>query len=291
MNLAESIELLGKRWKIVEKLCGKQSYVTELARELGMSKPEVCKYVRELEKNGLVEHEQKSGERVKYYFANEFTKKLFAAITETARALESKPKKTEAETEGWKIDEYLNIIEDRGLSSDVRLSFSSAFHNACTENPRDFIGNKRVQSLFEKVTANPFHDGITENLCRSVSYILPYALQDETGRQWVVSRLYPALIKNAEKEDEKTRTWTIQQLGKVARLTDKKDEATEKFLQIFFSDNTDPDGELGKEVRQQLSDLASKALFARLRAKAKDQNPKIKKKAEILLEGLKQLLL
>jgi DNA-binding MarR family transcriptional regulator len=287
MELCESVQLLGRRWSIVEILCNKKSYVTELARELGKSKPEICKYLRELEKNGLLEHEQKAGERVKNYYASEYAKKIFAAVTKAVRELESKPKKIEE----WRIDEYLNVLEDENLSGDLRLSYSSGLHRVCSENPRDVIRNERVKLLFEKVFTEPFHDKITEDLCRSVSSTLPYALQDDAGRQWVLSRMYPVLIENVEKGDEKTRTWTISQLGKIARLTDKREEVTEKFLQILFSDGVDLDSEFGKEVKQQLSDLASRTLFARVRGKAKDQNQKVKKKAETLLEELKQSLL
>jgi hypothetical protein len=243
-------------------------------------------YLRELEDNGLVGHEQKGGERIKYYYVTEYAEKILTAIIEATRTPESKPRKIEE----WQIDEFLNVIEDTNLSKDIRLSYSTAFHDVCTGNSAEVIGHGRVQRLFEKVTADPFHDEVTEDLKRSVSSVLPYALQDEMGKQWVLRRLYPILIKNLEKQDEKTRTWTVRQVGKVAGLTFKRAEAIGKFLHIWFSDGTDPNSEFGKEVKQQLSDLGSKVLFTRVKVKAKDQNTEVRKKAEILLEELKRLL-
>lgn len=68
-------------------------------------------------------------------------------------------------------------------------------------------------------------------------------------------------------------------------------KAKERFLHIWFSDGTDPDSELGKELKRQLMDLSSKRLFENVRAKAKSKNERIKAKAEILLKGLKEGLM
>lgn len=68
-----------------------------------------------------------------------------------------------------------------------------------------------------------------------------------------------------------------------------KGEAEKRFFEIWFSNETEPNSELGKEVKQQLVALASKPLFEKVRAKAKEQETK--SKAEILLKGLKEWLL
>jgi len=58
-----------------------------------------------------------------------------------------------------------------------------------------------------------------------------------------------------------------------------------------FSDDIDPETDLGEEVEQQLVIFASRELFENVKAKAKDQNPKVKARAEILLKRLKEWLL
>lgn len=45
-----------------------------------------------------------------------------------------------------------------------------------------------------------------------------------------------------------------------------------KFLQIWFSDDMEPNSVSGGEVKLQLVDFASKELFGNVKAKAKDPN-------------------
>jgi DNA-binding transcriptional regulator GbsR (MarR family) len=288
MKNAKAIELLGKRSDIFDKLLQKKFYVSELAKELGKHKPEISKHLRELKDNGLVEHKQKKGERLKYYHVNEYAKKILEAINQVTQPIELGPKKIEE----WQINEFLNVLEDADLSDDVRLSYSNAFHSVCTEQPTEIIDHERVQRLFEKVADDPFHDKFTGDLTRSVSTTLRHALQDEKGSKWVTTRLYPILIKNVGNKNEENRTWTIRQLGKIASLSRElvKKEVIEKFLQIWFSDDTEPNSKSGKEVKQQLADFASKELFKNVKAKAKDPNTKVKEKAEILFKELTQFL-
>lgn len=287
--LGKVIKLLGKRFEILEKLREKKFYGSELARELHKHKPEISKYLRELEDNGLVEHEQKKGERLKYYCVTEYAKKLLEAINQVTQPIELGPKKIEE----WQINEFLNVLEDADLSDDVRLSYSKAFHSVCTEQPTEIIDHERVQRLFEKVADDPFHDKFTEDLTRSVSITLPHALQDEKGSKWVTTRLYPILIKKVGNKNEENRKWAIRQVGKIASLSKeptKRETIMKKFLQIWFSDDMEPNSESGKEVKLQLINFASKELFKNVKAKAKDPNTKVKQKAEILFKELTQFL-
>jgi len=288
MKHAEAIRLLGKRLDILEKLREKKFYGSELAKELGKHKPEISKHLRELEDNGLVEHEQKKGERRKYYCVTEYTKKVLETINEVTQPIELGPKKIEE----WQMNEFLNVLEDADLSDDVRLSYSNAFHSVCTEQPTEIISHEGVQRLFEKVADDPFHDKVTGDLARSVSTTLRHALKDEKESKWVTARLYPILIKNVGSKNEENRKWTIRQLGKIAGLSRGlvKREVVKRFLQIWFSDDIEPNSESGGEVKLQLVDFASKELFENVKARAKDPNTKVKEKAEILFKELTQFL-
>jgi DNA-binding MarR family transcriptional regulator len=288
MENAEAIKLLGKRLEILEKLRHKRFYVSELAKELGKHKPEISKYLRELEDNGLVKHEQKEGQRVKYYYVTEYAKKILEAITEVTRPMGLGQKKIEE----WQINEFLNVLEDADLSDDVRLSYSNAFHSVCTEQPTEIINHEGVQRLFEKVADDPFHDKVTGDLARSVSTTLRHALKDEKGSKWVTTRLYPVLIKNVGSKNEENRTWTIKQIGKIADLSKGlvKKEVVKKFLQFWFSDDVKPNSDSGGETKLQLVNFASKELFENVKARAKDPDTKVKEKAEILFKELAQFL-
>ena len=70
-----------------------------------------------------------------------------------------------------------------------------------------------------------------------------------------------------------------------------KCEVVAKLLGLWFSEETNPDGDFGKEITQQLLDLVSEGLLEKVRAKAKDRNNSTKAGAESLLEKLKEYLL
>lgn len=288
MKLGESLELIGKRWNIFEKLSQKKYYVTELAIELEKKTPEISNNLKQLEKSGLVEHVQKEGERRKYYYISDYANRILSAVKQ---ATQPKP---EAKLEKWQINEFLNILEDQNLSDDLRLEYSESFRRICSEHPTEVATHRGAQRLFEKIAADPFHDKIREDLMRSLSAILR-GLRKEWSN-WVLEKLYPVFVKNMEDKetDQRIRVWALKRVGAITSSgidPSKKTEAEKKFLKIWFSDDTDPESDLGKEVKQQLVDLISKRLFENVRAKAKHQNPKIKTKAEILLKGLRECLL
>lgn len=286
MKLRKSLELIGKRWNIFVKLSDKKCYVSEIAKELHKSNPQISRELKELEKNGLVEYEQKEGERLKYYHVSDYAKKIFTAVTEV---IQSKP---EERLEVWQINEFLSVLADQDLGDELRLSYSESFRRICSENPKELISHAGARRLFKKVVADPLHDEVTEDLMRSVSAILPHASHFENGSKWVTNILYPVFVKNLENNNERIRVWAIRMVGKITSFSIEpsvRGEAEKKFLEIWFSKETDPKSKLGDAVRLQLVDLASKRLFEMIRSRAKKHEDKAK--AEILLEGLKECLL
>ena len=287
MELAESIKLIGRRWNILEKLSQKKYYMSELAEALGKSKPEISKHLKELEKNGLLEC--KKEERRKYYRVSEYANKILTAINQVTPL---KPKKS---LDDWQMNEFLNILEDQNLSDDVRLFYSKSFQCLCNEYPTEVINHKRVQRLFEKVAADPFYDKVREGLMSSLSTILR-KLHHKEGTNWVLKKLYPIFLKNMEDKEvnQEIRAWATCQIGKIAMSSialPKKIEAEKKFLDIWYDDNTEPESDIGKEVKKQIVALTSRRLFKNVMSKAKDRNPKVKAKAEILLKSLNECLL
>lgn len=286
MNIGECLELIGKRWNILMKLYERKRYVNELAGELHKSPPQISKELKELKNNGLVEYEQKEGKRLKYYYLTDSAKKILAAVTVATR---SEPEET---LEKWQVDEFLSILEDQSLSDELRQSYSEGFHSICAEHPKQVIGNMKARKLLEKVVANPLYDKVTQGLMISVSTILEHVSRLENGRKWVSETLYPVFFRNMKNKNEKIQVWAIRMVGKMAssniNLSVKRD-AEKEFLDIWFSDETDPNSKLREAVRLQLMKLVSKRLFENVRARAKSQ--KDKAKAEALLEALKTCLL
>lgn len=288
LRLANTVRLIGKRWNILKKLSKEKQYVNGLAKELEKSPSEICKFLKELEKNGLVESEQEPGRRIKYYYISNYAKKICTAITKVDQP---KPK---GSLKKWQIDQLLNIIEDEDLSNNLRLSFSETFRRICKEHYAEVANHERARRLFEKVATDPFHDKVSEDLMKSISAILPHALSSEKSRNWVLRSLYPVFVKEMRNEDEKIKVWAMDKVGSIAGLCGKptlKKEVVGKFFKIWFSEETRQDNEIGKEVKGHLLGLASEELFEQVRSKAKDQNIGVKAKAEILLEELKGRLL
>ncbi len=287
MELAESIKLIARRWNIFEKLSQNKYYMSELAEALGKSKPEISKHLKELKKNGLLECKEKEGR--KYYHVSDYAKNILTAINQVTPL---KPKKS---LDDWQMNEFLNILEDQNLSDDVRLFYSKCFQCICSNYPTEVISNKRVQRLFEKVAADPFYDEARKGLMSSLSTILR-KLHHKEGTNWVLKKLYPIFLKNMEDKEvnQKIRAWAMCQIGKIAMSAiglPKKIEAEKKFLEIWYDNNTEPESGTGEEVKKQIVALASRRLFKNVMSKAKDRNPKVKAKAEILLKSLNECLL
>lgn len=83
----------------------------------------------------------------------------------------------------------------------------------------------------------------------------------------------------------------VDDLGARARLSEDptlKHKVQTKFLEIWFSDDTDSKTKLCEELEEQLALLCSKNLFHDINERTKD--PKLKVKAEMLLEALKTCL-
>jgi DNA-binding HxlR family transcriptional regulator len=288
MEIAERIELIGKRWKILEKLSKNKYYVSELARKLGKHTPQISENLKQLEKGGLVECAQKEGEKLRYCCASDYAKKIIEAVTEITQ-----PQPIEG-LKKWQVNEFVDVLEDQELSYDLKQSYSESFRRICSEHKKEVISNERARDLFKKIAIDPFQDKIFEDLMRSLSALLR-GLRKEWSN-WVLEDLYPIFVENMEKKkkNEKTRLWAIKKVGQIASSGINsfiKVEARNKFFEIWFSNDTDPVSAFGKEVEQQLANLASEEMFKIVRAKAKDQDQKVKDKAEILLERLKECLL
>lgn len=287
MNVGGLVELVGRRWNILEKLRQRKYYVGELAKELGKTLPEISKNLNELEESGLLRCEQGEGRR-KYCYTSDLANRILGVSIE---AIQSKPKE---KLEEWKISELLDILEDQSLSERLRLSYANMFHTISSEHPEAVLIHENIQELFEKAVTEPNGDEVRQELIKSMNTILPHALKNENWRYWVLEKLYPLLVKNAEdrQASEEIRSRAMSKIVQIASLcegTTLRHQANKMLLEIWFSDDTDKNSKLGEEVRQELACLCSRPLFADVKAKAKD--PKLKDKAEILLETLKMCLL
>jgi len=148
-----------------------------------------------------------------------------------------------------------------------------------------------VRSLLEKAVKDPLSNNVLNDLMRSVSAVLPHASRHKDWSKWVLEKLYPVFVKDIGAQNEEVRLWGIKKLGIIAVNSIEpsvKGRVEVMFVEIWFSKDTDPDSDFGKELLQQIRILFSKRLFDIVRERARDQEQNAK--AEILLESLKEFL-
>lgn len=281
--------MIGARWNILEKLSHKKYYVHELSDELGKKAPQTSRELKELEEKGLVEHKEEKGDNHKYYYASDYAERILNAVTQVTKPEPKRPFKE------WLIDEFLCILEDEKLSERLRRGYSDSFYRFCIEQSEEILSNKRARKYLEDIVANPFrYDEI--NLKRFVSAVLKYALNHEEWSDWIRISLYPIFVNNAKIGNAEVRAWSVEKMGEIVNsvtgLNGKsKTEVMTSFEELvsdmWFSQDTDPDSNLGRVVMRLLTGMASRSLFEKAREKAKVSDEKVRSKAEKLLEGLK----
>lgn len=285
MEKSELFELLGRRWNLLKKLSEKEYFVSELADAMGMSVPPISVQLKELLEKGFLECEQGEGKKLKRYRLSPFTKRLFAVVNETPEAPLEKP------LQEWQTRELLDILSDQELSEELRLSYSQVFFRLCGDSPDEMLADADVRRLLERIAANPTQDKVMESLARSFTYVLPYAMHTNIHETWVWKRIYPVLLRNMQSQNKQIRSWSIKKVGRIAALSKNPQTSRDvrnKLLEAWFSEDVVPDGDLGKELQQELLELASKELFQYVRKMARSESSAHRSKAEKLLGLLKE---
>lgn len=169
VELAETVELMGRRWSILEKLNQRKYYVTELAEELGKTTPGVSADLKDLIKRGLVEFEQREGDRRKYCGLTARGKEIFSAILMATQPRE-KPKPEEKELASTKdIDFYLNMIDNPSNEEILKMA-TEEFMILCGEYI--VTHHKRVLPFLKEKLTDPKYRIVRLNLLHSVHLIV-----------------------------------------------------------------------------------------------------------------------
>ena len=287
-EVSGQVELIGKRWGLLECLSIRDYRVNELASKFRSSPPLISKNLKELKERGLVEKTNGDG-GAKCFRSTDLAKRLLRAVKQATEP-ESKPK-----LEDWRVSELLSVLEDEELSCDLRLSYSETLKKACLEYPREVVGNENARRVFERVAKEPFRNEVYQKMAECLSSPLTYAkdpTQHITEENWLSRRFLPILLNNIKNRHEKVSVWSVKEVGKIAGLSDDfKVKVRNELLEVWFSKEVKADDAVGTEVCKQLSRLGSQDLFKTVRAKVQSKDTLDKTKAEILLEQLGQSLL
>jgi len=283
--------VVGKRYEVLKALYPDREYtLTDLATEIKMDQGNLSRYVAELEDKGLIEtrmEERERGRPLKYSKLTENAWRILRSMLLTVQPLnEEKPQE-------WQINKVVDTLKDPDFSNDLRESVVHIFFSFCQKDPVYMIENENVKKLFEEVVANPliYGEKIEEKLRASVSFSFNRLLNDEKWSSWISGELYPLFVQHMENRevDIKVRLWAIKKVGDVARLSldqSKKNNAENKLIEIWFAGDTEPDSNLGKEVKKQVLWLTSKTLFETVYEKTKSKDSVEKTKAESLIKDI-----
>jgi len=316
----EKIRLVGKRWEILEKLLppprirtdgtdhvGKpeleekfEPTLTFLAKELKKDASEVSRHLNELHTAELTYYEQKG--RAKHWHLTEegriFGYQILGAIE---RIKLFKEQKAQIKVELWKIDQCLEAIDDEGLSEDLRQAFAYRLFDLVNAWPVPTLEKcERLKRAFKSWVERPsISDKIWERKRAMLSVSMARLASDEKTREWVLSVLYPNLIRLLDHETSDIQIWAIRLLGDVARLSDReRKEIVRLFLDTFLNPATklpEREGEKSKaeglvlELIQTFGVLSQQEkveLLNELKDKAKSNDEMVKRKAEWLLDRM-----
>lgn len=112
--------------------------------------PEASMYLQELLDEGLVEFEQREGDRRKYYHLSDRGLRIYRAIVEAASERGEKPG-----FEDWRVEEVLGIALDDGLPMSLRTSYSREFVKMGRDHPSKIVENERARRLLQRIASDP----------------------------------------------------------------------------------------------------------------------------------------
>jgi hypothetical protein len=217
---------------------------------------------------------------------------LLDAIEKAIESVETKTKRVEIEP--WKIAECLNIMEDNTWSMDVRYKFADMFYTIVSSDPVQALSkNDELKRRFEEWIANPpLDDKVGERIRATISTSMTRLVKDKAMREWVLSKLYPNMLKLLNHGDPKIQAWAIGMLTDVAANTELKTKVIDIFLNTLL-DRRVEELERGvfMEMLVKLSTLISfssidekRSILAKLKMEAKKEERR--QIAEYLLDRL-----
>lgn len=238
LETAKQVELVGRRWIILEKLRQKNYYVTELADELGKTPPDVSALLAELKKAELVKSKKSEGERRKYYAP---TKRCHMIVDFILELQHPDVEPTLDEIGNEKIVTCLKALDPSLRNEKVKYQLANAFFTLCDKNR--VWEHEEVLGVFRRLVKRPeeFGDDKTEERFRAgLRSAMHWMMQNDKMRKWIKENLYDEVNRNVYREDlkDETRGFFLSLLEKVFMFDPESQKVIlEKAIKNCFDQN------------------------------------------------------
>jgi DNA-binding MarR family transcriptional regulator len=271
--------------------------LTQLVDKTGKDIAYLSKLTDRLKKAGLLEISEeprdRGGRPYKVSSLSPLGFRLLTAIEGAIRPAEAK----KVEVEPWKIEECLNVMEDDTWSEDLRYKFAHRLFEIVYNDPVQALSKSdRLKRCFERWLATPpLDEKIGERIRATVLSSITRLVNDESTKEWVLSKLYPRMLELLHHSDPIAQLWAMGMVKVIAANTDLRVEVADLFLNTLLSRSVEElEGKGGKVFQEMLVQLSTlvecftedekRSLMAKLKTKAKEEGKR--QTAEYLLDRL-----
>lgn len=288
------IEVVGRRWNLLKQLyLEDEDYVHGLAKKIKKKDPDVSGYLKELEKRGVVKHEERaSPERGlrKYYRLTDKGKNIVKFFTQLEPAKARSPVKVDR----WEVEWGLRALDPSISSEEIRYKLAYAFFELCESKVWE---HKEVLEIFMRILKNPedFNDKVGERFRTGFKRALRWMVEDEKMSIWVLKNLFNLVVISAQDKNlnDESRHFFISLLDRFFLAYPKKRGRILKIARdIIFEHEVKTDSKVyenGKNIVLRCFEPGFESyrdkMFTLLLEKAEDSDPSVKEKAEDLLQS------
>ena len=254
MEPSEMMKVAGRYWSTLGKLDERDYYMSELAGELKKSKPEVFKFLQELEKVGLVSSYWDG--RRKYFHLDEKGKKIWTFVNDL---YEQPEEAILPQPEPWRVAPCLKALDSSIGNEHIQHRLADAFVEIC-RNYRVW-DDPAVVDTFGKVIHKPemFPGKVGERFRTGLKLALHHMLQDGESLRQVMEDWYDSILKNARNPElnDELRAFFISLLNTVFQFNPKKrDEIAKVAYETCFERTV----EIKSKAYEKAKDILQRAL-------------------------------
>ena len=288
------IEVVGRRWGLLKKLYLKEEdYVRGLAEKINKKAPDVSGYLKELEKYGVVKHEERASPQKgirKYYSLTDKGK----SIVEFFMQLESPKVRSPVKVDRWKVEWCLRALDPNISNEEIRYKLAYTFFKLCESKVWE---HKQVLEIFMQIAKKPedFNDKVGERFRTGFKHALRWMVKDEKMSIWVLKNLFNLVVISAQDKNlnDELRAFFISLLDRLFLAYPKKrGRILEIAREIIFEHDVKKDSKIyqnGKTIILRCFEHGFESyrdeMFNLLLEKADDSDPAIKEKAEDLFQS------